>query len=87
MTTEARPLPRAFTMFRRADSSGVSGVGVVLQGVVFGTGKGVINWMTPAPSGSMNIFDSFDMFMDIHVRAHPENATRIEFLDGEVIES
>lgn len=86
MTMQQLPEPRAFLMSRRADSSGVSGIGVVLQGVIFGTGKCVINWLTPTPSGSLNLFDSFEMFMDIHVRSHPENDTRIEFLDGEVIE-
>ena len=86
MAREVIRPPRSFAVYRRADSSGVSGIGLVMQGVIFGTGKCIINWLTPEPSGSINIFDSFDMFMDIHVRAHPGNDTRIEFADGEVIE-
>ena len=85
MTRETTPRPRSFVVYRRSDSSGVSGVGLVMQGVIFGTGKCIINWLTPEPSGSINIFDSFDMFMDIHVHPHPGNDTRIEFADGEVI--
>ncbi len=78
---------RTFEMLRERDQSGVSGTGVVLQGVVFATGKTVINWLTPAPSGSLNIWDSFDLFMRTHVLPHPGNGTRIEFDDGEVIEA
>ena len=85
MTLEQeRPLPRAFTMYREHDSSGVSGTGPVLEGVVFSTGKVAINWLTPAPSGSLNLWDSWDMFLDIHVRAHPENETTIAFVDGDI---
>ena len=76
--------PRAFTMYRGHDSSGVSGVGAVLEGVIFTTGKVAINWLTPKPSGSLNLWDSWQMFMDIHVLAHPENETRIEFEDGDI---
>ncbi len=76
---------RTFQMFRERDQSGVSGTGVVLQGVVFATGKTVINWLTPRPSGSLNIWDSFEMFMETHVLPHPDNGTSIEFTDGETI--
>ena len=86
MTFEQRaPEPRAFTMYRGSDSSGVSGTGAVLEGVIFTTGKVAINWLTPKPSGSLNLWDSWGMFVDIHIRPHPENETRIEFTDGFVL--
>ena len=71
-----------FTLHRDEDVSGVSGTGIVLEGVVFSTGVTVIHWLTPAPRGSLNVFDSFEQFMAIHVGAHPENRSVIEFSDG-----
>lgn len=60
----------------------MSGVGIVLEGVVFSTGYVVVHWLTPAPGGSVNIFTSFDQFMSIHVGPHPTNQTRIHWSDG-----
>lgn len=74
---------RRFTMQRERDASGVSGTGVVLEGVLFSTGVVVIHWLTPPPRGSISVFDSIDQFLAIHVRPHPENHTAIEFEDGE----
>jgi hypothetical protein len=74
---------RRFTMRRDFDMSGVSGTGVVLEGVAFSTGVVVIHWLTPPPRGSISVFDSLDQFLSIHVRPHPTNRTVIEFEDGE----
>ena len=70
-------------MRREIDVSGVSGTGVVLEGVLFSTGVVVIHWLTPPPRGSISVFDSLDQFLSIHVRPHPDNRTTIEFEDGE----
>lgn len=77
---------RSFAVERQHDESGVSGVGVVLEGVVFGTGVTVVHWLQPPPRGSINVFDSFEQFMSIHVGPHPSNQTRILWSDGTVWE-
>lgn len=77
---------RPFAVERQSDESGVSGTGIVLEGVVFSTGVVVIHWLTPAPRGSISIFDSWEQFMGIHVGPHPTNRTRILWEDGEVWE-
>ena len=88
MTLQARSQAglRSFAVERQADESGVSGTGIVLEGVVFSTGVTVIHWLTPPPFGSLNIFSSFDQFMAIHVGPHPTNQTRIHWSDGETWE-
>jgi hypothetical protein len=73
---------RRFVMRRVNDVSGVSGTGVVLEGVLFSTGVTVIHWLTPPPRGSIAVFDSFAQFLSIHVAPHPENHTLLEFEDG-----
>jgi hypothetical protein len=74
---------RGFLMHRAHDASGVSGTGYVLEGVLFSTGVVVVHWLTPPPRGSISVFDSFEQFLDIHVRPHPGNRSMIVFEDGE----
>lgn len=74
-------------MVREYDASGVSGTGVVLEGVLFSTGVVVIHWLTPPPRGSISVFDSMEQFLDIHVKPHPDNHASLEFEDGERVVS
>lgn len=83
MNSRAPDGMRRFAMDRANDVSGVSGTGMVLEGVVFSTGVVVVHWLTPPPRGSISVFDSIDQFLDIHVRPHPANGTVIHFEDGE----
>lgn len=76
---------RRFTMRRDFDVSGVSGTGIVLEGVHFSTGVVVIHWLTPPPRGSISVFDDFEQFLAIHVRPHPDNRTVLVFEDGQEI--
>ncbi len=78
---------RRFTMGREFDYSGVSGTGIVLEGVQFSTGVVVIHWLTPPPRGSISIFDSLQQFLEIHVTPHPDNRTVLVFEDGEELGS
>lgn len=78
------PQVRTFTIERQDDESGVSGTGVVLEGVVFSTGYTVAHWLKPSPRGSLSVWDSFDQFMRIHVLSHPINDTIIRWGDGDV---
>ena len=74
---------RRFVMRREFDVSGVSGTGIVLEGVHFSTGVVVIHWLTPPPRGSISVFDDLEQFLSIHVRPHPDNRTVLTFEDGE----
>ena len=82
MTERAPAGMRRFVMRRENDISGVSGTGVVLEGVLFSTGVAVVHWLTPPPRGSIAVFDSFAQFLSIHVDPHPENQTHLVFEDG-----
>ncbi|MDQ3108140.1 MAG: hypothetical protein M3Q68_10100 [Actinomycetota bacterium] len=83
MTDRAPEGMRRFVMHRERDASGVSGTGLVLEGVHFSTGVVVVHWLTPPPRGSISVFDSLDQFLSIHVRPHPGNQTILVFEDGE----
>ncbi|MGI8793261.1 MAG: hypothetical protein ACR2H3_08800 [Acidimicrobiales bacterium] len=82
MTERAPEGMRRFVMNRSNDASGVSGTGLVLEGVQFSTGVVVIHWLTPPPRGSISVFDHLDQFLQIHVEPHPDNRTEIVFEDG-----
>ena len=74
---------RSFTVCRQSDESGVSGEGVVIEGVVLASGHCIIHWLFPPPRGGIAIFDSLEDFLKVHVKPHPENKTIITFEDGE----
>ena len=74
---------RAFTVFRKSDETGVSGDGVVIEGVELATGQCIIHWLYPPPKGGVAIFESLDDFIKVHVGPHPANDTIITFQDGE----
>ena len=73
----------SFTVYRQHDETGVSGDGVVIEGVVMATGQCVVHWLYPPPRGGIAIFDSIDDFLKVHVIPHPTNKTVITFEDGE----
>ena len=41
----------SFTVYRQQDETGVSGEGVVIEGVVMATGQCVVHWLYPPPRG------------------------------------
>ncbi len=55
---------RLFQLHRDVDSSGVSGIGVVAEGVVFENGGCVIHWLTK--ESSLGIYESIDQIVKIH---------------------
>ena len=71
-----------FTICRQGDESGVSGTGVVIEGVQYATGQVVLHWLTPVPRGSIAIFESLNEFKKVHVNPHPDNKTIIKWSDG-----
>jgi len=74
--------PAVFALFRLNDSSGVSGPGRVLDGVLFHTGQVVVCWRSdirpdnPLHS-SIGVYPSFEAFRQIHIDPHPDNRTQI----------
>ena len=73
---------RTFTVARRIDETGISGVGVIIEGVEYATGQVVVHWLFPPPRGGIAIFDSLGDFLKVHVHPHPVNETIITFEDG-----
>lgn len=55
---------RRFLLRRVEDVSGISGVGDVAEGILFSTGKAVLQWMTEFRS--VAVYDSLDELMEIH---------------------
>ena len=74
---------RSFTVCRQSDETGISGEGVVIEGVVLASGHCIIHWLFPPPRGGIAIFDSLEDFLKVHVKSHPSNRTIITFEDGE----
>lgn len=74
---------RTFTVCRNYDETGVSGEGVVIEGVTMASGHCMVHWLYPPPRGGIAIFDSIDDFLKVHVLPHPTNKTVITFDDGE----
>ena len=48
---------RRFQFHRREDETGISGVGIVAEGVVLSSGKTVVNWLTQYPT--ISIYENF----------------------------
>ena len=74
---------QTFTVARQADETGVSGEGVVIEGVLLATGQCIAHWLYPRPRGSIAIFDSMNDFTTVHIKPHPGNRTIITYDDGE----
>jgi len=53
-----------FHLVRREDQSGVSGTGVVAEGVCFSNGKCVISWLTKYTS--VAVYDDIETLIAIH---------------------
>ena len=76
--------PKLFTLIRHVDTSGISGTGRVLDGVIFHTGQVVVCWrsdLNPDKPGfsSIIVYPSWEAFLHIHVHPHPTDATEIKF--------
>ena len=74
---------QSFTVYRTDDETGVSGDGIVIEGVRLATGQCIIHWLYPPPKGGIAIFESMEDFIKVHIQPHPTNKTIITFADGE----
>lgn len=66
-----------FQLHRDEDQSGVSGTGIVAEGVLFQSGKVVLSWLTE--NTSLGIYDSAQIMEIIHGHG---GKTRVVWLDG-----
>ena len=71
---------RIFNLHRAEDESGVSGTGVVTEGVEFSDGTCVMRWLTSTKSTAF--YNSINELVQIH--GH-EGRTVAVFDDGEVV--
>lgn len=67
---------RRFELHRKVDVTGVSGVGIIAEGVEFSRGKVVLTWLTGTPGTTF--FDSIDNMIAVH--GH-DGKTVVEWLD------
>jgi hypothetical protein len=67
---------RRFQLHRDRDASGVSGTGIVAEGVEFSHGMCALTWLTP--NRCVNVYENIKAVDTIH--GH-EGATRIVFID------
>ena len=72
---------RLFQMVRNNDETGVSGTGVVADGIEFPNGMVSVCWRSKTPS--VNVYRSFVEFKHVHIDAHPSNDTEIKWADIE----
>lgn len=69
---------RRFHFLRLEDASGISGCGVVAEGVIFSNGKVALEWLSN--HASINLYDSIDDVEFVH--GH-EGRTKIIYDDPE----
>jgi len=55
---------KKFWLKRIEDFSGISGTGIVAEGVIFSNGKAILSWLTMG--GSIAIYDSIEQIEKIH---------------------
>lgn len=68
---------KRFVLVRDEDISGVSGVGVVAEGVEFTGGRCALHWLSPLTS--VSVYDSIEVLIGVH--GH-EGRTKVKWLAG-----
>jgi hypothetical protein len=67
---------RLFRLFRLEDETGLSGTGVVAEGVEFANGKVAVTWGGELAVPSVTVFDSIEQVEKVHGHG---GKTRIEW--------
>lgn len=67
---------RRFLLRRKEDISGVSGTGVVAEGIRFSNGQAVLHWLTQL--SSVAVYHSVDVLVQVH--GH-DGSTILEWVD------
>lgn len=78
---------RTFTLERLADESGVSGIGIVLEGTEYSDGTVTVRWITPDAPQSTVMYADFPTFFAIHIAPHPTNLSIVRVSDGWIYDS
>lgn len=75
---------RRFTLNRTVDHTGVSGTGVVAEGIEFSDKSTVVHWVVPGKPRSTVIYRSVKEVMEIHnhVDTKNEGGTTISWIDN-----
>ena len=68
---------RRFVLWRKEDPTGVSGTGIIAQGIMFGDGRVSLRWLSEHASTAN--FDSIDDVRAIH--GH-DGATVVDWMDA-----
>lgn len=68
---------KIFQMYRKNDETGVSGTGLVVEGIIFSDNKIAARWTSSL--SSINIYNCWNDFEKIHILSHPTNGTYIIF--------
>lgn len=76
--------PSLFYLERAEDVSGVSGTGIVADGVVFPDGKAILNWRTSG--GSTAIYPSIEALEKIHGHEGRTKVVFLEIIDKAIVE-
>ena len=71
--------PRLFDLVRYHDPSGVSGMGIVAQGMQTRDGAVSLRWCVPGMPSTWGLFDSVEDLIQLH--GH-NGLTVVRFLDG-----
>ena len=74
---------RTFTVERQADQSGVSGTGVVMEGVEFTDGTVALRWQTL--HRSTVVWENLAEMLAVHIIPHTINDHIIRFNDGYIM--
>ena len=78
---------RTFTVERTEDETGVSGIGIVAEGVEFSDSTCVVRWCSKeSPGRSTVVWDNFGAFAMVHIAPHENNKTKVTFSDGTIYE-
>lgn len=67
---------RRFILIRHADASGVSGTGIVAEGVEFASGRVALTWLSQY--GTVNVYDNIKVVEALH--GH-DGMTTVEWVD------
>jgi hypothetical protein len=65
-------------MIREGDETGVSGTGIVVQGILMCDGTVVSWWVVPGMPPRPHVDSAWADFYSVHIEKHPSNGTRIE---------
>lgn len=82
-------------LIRKIDPSGISGTGRVLDGVIFHTGQVVTCWRADLnvkdksidAYSTIGIYPSYEAFLHVHVKPHPEGANEVIFCTDKIPDS